>query len=232
MTTPKDFIEIIPNALPDEFCDQLINAFEQHPGVLAGRTGHGVDTTKKNSLDLTLDQHDDLAELKGQLLKFTFDKIVDYLDKYHLALIGAVSVQVEDKSGGAVNLSPDNYAELGRPRAKDITGYLYRSGSINLQKYLRQRGGYFHWHSEHYPQAEQTEALHRVLLYMFYLNDVDEGGETEFYYQGKSIKPKKGTMVIAPAGFTHSHRGNMPISNDKYIATSWIMFNRAEKLYA
>ena len=39
-------------------------------------------------------------------------------------------------------------------------------------------------------------------------------------------------MVIAPAGFTHSHRGNRPVSGDKYIVTSWLMFNRAEKLYA
>ncbi len=39
-------------------------------------------------------------------------------------------------------------------------------------------------------------------------------------------------MVIAPAGFTHTHKGNKPISGDKYIATSWIMFNRAEQLYA
>lgn len=39
-------------------------------------------------------------------------------------------------------------------------------------------------------------------------------------------------MVIAPAGFTHSHRGNIPLSSDKFIATSWIMFNRAEHLYA
>jgi hypothetical protein len=37
-------------------------------------------------------------------------------------------------------------------------------------------------------------------------------------------------MVIAPAGFTHTHRGNMPVSNDKYIATSWVLFQRAEDL--
>lgn len=38
-------------------------------------------------------------------------------------------------------------------------------------------------------------------------------------------------MVIAPAGFTHTHRGLVPRSNDKYILTSWVLFNRAEKLY-
>jgi hypothetical protein len=57
------------------------------------------------------------------------------------------------------------------------------------------------------------------------------GGETEFFYQDCSIKPTRGTMVIAPAGFTHTHRGLVPRSNDKYILTSWVLFNRAEKLY-
>jgi len=38
-------------------------------------------------------------------------------------------------------------------------------------------------------------------------------------------------MVITPSGFTHSHRDNIPTSGNKYTATSWIMFNRAEKIY-
>ena len=66
---------------------------------------------------------------------------------------------------------------------------------------------------------------------MFYLNDVEEGGETEFYYQDKKIKPKQGSMVIAPAYFTHTHRGCIPVSNDKYIVTSWVLFNTAEQIY-
>ncbi len=66
---------------------------------------------------------------------------------------------------------------------------------------------------------------------MFYLNDVAEGGETEFFHQQRSLKPRAGTMVIAPAGFTHTHRGCVPRSGDKYILTSWILFQRAEQLY-
>jgi hypothetical protein len=38
-------------------------------------------------------------------------------------------------------------------------------------------------------------------------------------------------MLIFPAGFTHTHRGNRPESNDKYIITSWVLFHRAETLY-
>lgn len=227
-----DFIEVYPNALPDEFCDELVRQFDNHSGVQAGRTGGGVDTSKKVSLDLMLDAHPDLAVMKNRLLGYTLANVTRYFDKYSLALMGAVAVNVAGDGGESITLTPDNYQKYGKNRAEALVKYLYRSGTINIQKYPKAKGGYPHWHSEQFPQQGHNEALHRVVLYMFYLNDVEEGGETEFYYQNKRVKPKKGTMVIAPAGFTHSHRGNMPKSHDKYIATSWIMFNRAEQLYA
>ncbi|WP_028767031.1 2OG-Fe(II) oxygenase [Shewanella fidelis] len=227
-----DFIEVYPNALPNEFCDELVRQFDNHSGVQAGRTGGGVDTSKKVSLDLMLDAHPDLAVMKNRLLGYTLANVTRYFDKYSLALMGAVAVNVAGENGESITLTPDNYQKYGKNRAEALVKYLYRSGTINIQKYPKAKGGYPHWHSEQFPQQGHNEALHRVVLYMFYLNDVEEGGETEFYYQNKRVKPKKGTMVIAPAGFTHSHRGNMPKSHDKYIATSWIMFNRAEQLYA
>ena len=108
---------------------------------------------------------------------------------------------------------------------------LYRSGVVNMQKYERGRGGYHHWHSEIFPKDPHCETLHRVLLYMYYLNDVAEGGETEFYFQDRKLAPRRGRLVIAPAGFTHTHKGHVPRSEDKYIVTSWVMFNRAETIY-
>ena len=51
------------------------------------------------------------------------------------------------------------------------------------------------------------------------------------YYQKTSIKPTKGTLVVAPAFFTHTHRGNRPESGDKYILTSWLMYRKAQDLY-
>jgi hypothetical protein len=108
---------------------------------------------------------------------------------------------------------------------------MYRAGQINVQKYVQASGGYHHWHSEIYPQNASCESLHRALLFQFYLNDVAEGGETEFYYQKRRIEARQGRLIIAPAGFTHSHKGHVARSSDKFIATSWILFQRAEALY-
>ena len=75
--------------------------------------------------------------------------------------------------------------------------------------------GYHFWHCEN----AAMKARNRILAFMVYLNDVTEGGETEFLYQKCRFKPEKNTMLVWPAQFTHVHRGNPPLSNDKYIIT-------------
>lgn len=81
-------------------------------------------------------------------------------------------------------------------------------------------GGYHIWHCE----QVSRESSNRLLAFTAYLNDVEEGGETEFLYFPKRVKAKKGTVALFPASFTHTHRGNPPISNVKYIATGWVDF--------
>lgn len=79
-------------------------------------------------------------------------------------------------------------------------------------------GGYHIWHYE----TSTPSSSRRVLVYCLYLNDVLEGGETEFLYIPKRIKAKKGTIAIFPGSFTHTHRGNPPMSNEKYLLNGWV----------
>lgn len=80
--------------------------------------------------------------------------------------------------------------------------------------------GYHLWHTEN----GSREVAHRVLAWSLYLNDVEEGGETEYLYQHRRVKAKKGRFVLWPAGLTHVHRGNTPLTNTKYILTGWVIF--------
>ena len=61
----------------------------------------------------------------------------------------------------------------------------------------------------------------RFLVFFVYLNDVDFGGETEFPELNLTISPVCGTILVFPSTWTFLHRGNVPISNDKYILGSY-----------
>lgn len=227
-----DFIEMYPDVLSKEFCRSFTEKFDMSSHKNAGRTGGGVDTSKKISHDIYLNQRPEFSQELATITQACTLAITDYVSKYFFSLISGISITVQDpKTQKPVVLTKDNFNELGKPNAFNLLRYLYRLAPINAQKYDKGIGNYGYWHSEIYPQAGHNDALHRTLLFLIYLNDVDEGGETDFYYQERSIKPKAGSMIVAPCGFTHTHRGNIPVSNDKYVLTSWVLFNPAEQIY-
>ncbi|WP_206485247.1 2OG-Fe(II) oxygenase [Thalassotalea sp. G2M2-11] len=227
-----DFIEIYPNALSAEFCQQFITAFEQSPHKNEGRTGGGVDTNKKLSQDIYLNEHKEFQQALNTITQACTANIVDYMTKYYFSVISSISLTLKHpKTQEPVLLTQDNFEEVGKPNIFNLIKYLFRIAPINAQKYQQGKGNYQYWHSEIFPQMGHNDALHRVLLFLIYLNDVEQGGETDFYYQNKSIKPKAGSMIIAPCGFTHTHRGNIPRSNDKYVLTSWVSYNPAQQIY-
>lgn len=230
--TMPDFIETYDNALSADFCQQLIETFERSPHKVAGRTGGGVDRDKKVSEDLYLNQHPDYQQQLNVIAQATRQCLIEYLKKYRFALLAPVGFKVRHpQTGQPVNLTDDNFDELVAGKEAQFMDVLYRLGAIQAQKYPQGEGNYNYWHCEVFPEQKRTEALHRTLLFMVYLNDVEEGGRTDFYYQKRSLKPKQGQLVIAPAYFTHTHRGQTPISNDKYILTSWVLFNQGQQIY-
>ena len=81
--------------------------------------------------------------------------------------------------------------------------------------------GYF---KQHVDQNAGGTAL-RIFAIIMYLNDVLEGGETEFPHYNIKIKPEKGKVLIFPCNYLFPHQGNISISNDKYIATSFINYS-------
>lgn len=229
-----DFIEAYDNVLTSDFCEHLINKFENSTKRKPGTTGHGVNITAKNSTDINISLVFDWSEEHKKILEITKQYLVQYIKKYKYMLTGSVALSFPDpQTGGMITINNEILEMLGDDTLSNLIMKMYRFGTINLQKYDKGVGGYHHWHSEIYPQANdpKCDALHRVVLFMYYLNDVSEGGETEFCYQDKKLKPTRGQLVIAPSGFTHTHKGNIPISDDKYILTSWVLFHRSKELY-
>ena len=88
-----------------------------------------------------------------------------------------------------------------------------------IQKYPK-GGAYHQWHTER--MGIGTPARH--LVFMTYLNDVEDGGETEFMYQKFKVKPRKGLTLIWPVDWTHTHRGIPSMTEEKSIVTGWYEF--------
>jgi len=103
--------------------------------------------------------------------------------------------------------------------ARDAYGVPFHFTGLKIQKTLPTEG-YHVWHIEH---GKGFNNEPRAFVFSIYLNDVEEGGETEFLHFSKRVQPKTGRIVIWPAGFPYVHRGNPPLSGEKYILTSWMM---------
>jgi hypothetical protein len=94
----------------------------------------------------------------------------------------------------------------------------YKVEQIKMKKIVP-GGGFHQWHYE-----ALGEDSKRKIVIQLYMNDIDEAGETEFLYQNTRIIPKKNKLLIWPADWTHTHRGNPPIgTTDKYILTTWLV---------
>ena len=92
-------------------------------------------------------------------------------------------------------------------------------GAFNIGKYSP--GGHFgSIHSE----RSSIATLHRVFAWMTYLNNVEDGGETNFTHYNIKIKPEIGKTLIWPAEWTHAHAGEILNSGKKYIITGWMHF--------
>jgi hypothetical protein len=79
---------------------------------------------------------------------------------------------------------------------------------------------------DHVDVSDYTSAR-RFLACLFYLNSVEEGGETEFFFpndQNKLIKPIQGQVVVFPPNWQFPHRGRKTISGNKYIMSSYFHF--------
>ncbi len=228
----SDFIEIYPNLIDATECRRIIKRFEASPARQPGRVGSGVDPSLKDSRDLTISLHPEWRDVEELLNKAMMRALCAYLRRYPQVMISPLALGWDDPETGQERLlRADDFPKLAEEQLAGFARYVFRPGSINVQGYTADQGGYPYWHCEQYPRDAQCEALHRVLLWTLYLNDDFEEGETEFLWQQRKVRPQTGAMVIAPAAFTHTHRGNRPRGGDKYIATSWVLFRRAEQLF-
>ena len=191
-----NFIGIFTDVYDEGFCQHLISEFERNKTLGAGTNRQDGEGAQKTIKD---DYH---IFFNGKNLQFE-----DFL-----------GFRTIDFFYAGLQKCFDNYArEYPGLESEDIN-----CRTMKMQK-TSSGGGYHVWHSE---QGNGDHA-NRGLVYSLYLNTLEPEnfGETEFLYQQKRIRPVENTLVIWPAAFTHTHRGN-PVYGDKskYIVTGWFYY--------
>ena len=196
-----DFIGVWDNFVPSAFCNDLINWFENWDKQAIIRN---------EKLDIPRsDPHQ--TETQAMIGENQFGK--RSLGRKDLGCMldtmnGILSSQVNQYLQSTLNHYCTTYDSLG---SVPLTSW-----HVKMQQ-TPEGGGY---HVFHHEDGSYNEA-NRTATWMIYLNEDFEGGETEFFYQKRRIKPTTGTVVIWPAGYTHTHRGNLVLKGTKYIVTGW-----------
>ena len=68
------------------------------------------------------------------------------------------------------------------------------------------------------------EVANRYLVFLWYLNPVESGGETEFIDFGVTSRPEAGKLLMFPPYWMYRHAGRAPTSNTKYILSTYALW--------
>jgi len=180
--------------IPKKVCNDLIHYFKKH-NELGNIQKGAIKFSNKNKTDVNSN------------IKDSYDLVISPFNKDPeiLTYIKYLSLCLNDY----IKKYPD-------------TEFLDKFGltqTINIQ-YYKKGGGYKRFHSERGSKGIEAK---RVLVFMTYLNDVEDGG-TEFKYQNLITPAKKGLTVIWPSEWMHTHRSQVSFTKDKYIITGWFNY--------
>jgi len=69
-----------------------------------------------------------------------------------------------------------------------------------------------------------NHVANRYLVLLWYLNDVEHGGETRFPQLDVTVQARAGRLLMFPPYWMYQHEGLPPLSGDKYIVSTYLLF--------
>lgn len=197
------FIYINENSISSQLCNDIKDLFEEYKEKHNdGTTIGGINKSIKDTSDYVIPFNPDKK----------WEKISDFLSK---ELTKNLSKYIKNLNN-MIN-EDENY----NMKFNILDAKFLQYDNFMVQKYVKTEGKYI-YHNDSFVDFNKNR--YRVITYIWYLNDVENGGETIFWDNYK-IKPKIGKMVLFPSCWSFPHTGKMPISDNKYIITGWIYIN-------
>lgn len=188
-----NFIHIKPQALSKEVCEKFIVNFESSPLVNKGHVFTNGKIIEQPDIKSSSEITFNPTYLNNPVWGDLLKHLVSVIEE------GATEYLLQF-SEGLYNISEFKLDPL-----------------FNIQRYYPGEG----YHKFHCERGANSKDLRRVLVWMIYLNDITDGGQTEFYYQKHKENPEQGKLVIWPSDWTHIHRGVTSSTQTKYILTGW-----------
>ena len=193
----ENFIYIKNNSLSNELCNIIINKFEEdcqckYRGVTSG----GLNINTKNTFDFQIPNKLQNNYDSWKLIRETLENELNYNVKTYIQTLSK-------------NINKD---------FKLFKNQYVTNETFQIQKYIKNNGKFTYHHDF---SIDYVKNKYRVITFIYYLNDVNEGGETEIWGNVK-IKPECGKLLLFPACWTFPHSGLVPKSNHKYIITGWL----------
>jgi len=197
----KSFIYEKPNAISLEVCKKIIHLFEENSNEhYNGVTASGHNPNVKNTLDFAIPPES--LYQQDNSWNFVCRELTESLQSN-------INTYIKELNNSHPNFIQDNY--------KFITAKYLSEETYQIQRYRKGEGKYV-YHEDFSVKWESRQF--RVITFLWYLNTIAEGGETELLGE-ICVKPEAGKLLLFPSSWTFPHRGKMPISEDKYIVTGW-----------
>ena len=192
-----EYIYEYKKSIPSLLCKEIIQLFETEEDRYEGITVGGVNKNIKDTTDFVIPKNN---ERWKKIETFLYKELSNKLNKY-LNSLKKKEYNTDYKIYSCFN-------------NKKLVIH-----SFMIQKYDKNRGKYTYHDDFHF---ELNFA--RVITFLWYLNTVEEGGETVFWETYK-VQPEEGKLIFFPAFWCYPHTGKVPISSDKYIITGWFYIN-------
>ena len=190
-------IYLNPNSISKQLCDEIIHLYENQTTQYHGITAGGLNKDIKHTMDYLIPTEE------------PWTKIREFL---------AVELQRNLKAYISQLNSHNFENENSTSKFSFFNGTMCSTDNFMIQRYIKQVGRYI-YHDDF--SIKYNEKKYRIITFLWYLNTVEEGGETEIWGTHR-IKPEAGKLLLFPACWTVPHTGKMPISDNKYIITGWL----------